>query len=73
MITCLTLQEHDDDDDDLNVFQKRFNPPPHNLCMCAIWTVTLGEKRRLRVFQNRLLRKIFGPKGDDVTGDKQIA
>jgi hypothetical protein len=29
----------------------------------------LREKRRLRVFENRVLRKIFGPKRDEVTGD----
>jgi hypothetical protein len=29
----------------------------------------LREKHRLRVFQNRVLRKIFGPKMDEVTGD----
>jgi hypothetical protein len=28
----------------------------------------LKEKRRLRVFENRLLRRIFGPKRDEVTG-----
>jgi len=31
------------------------------------------EKRKLRLFENRMLRKIFGPKRDEVTGDKQIA
>jgi hypothetical protein len=30
--------------------------------------VTLSEEHRLRVFDNRALRKIFGPKRDDVTG-----
>jgi hypothetical protein len=29
----------------------------------------LREKRRLRVFENRVLRRIFGCKGDDVTGE----
>jgi hypothetical protein len=28
----------------------------------------LREEHRLRVFENRVLRRIFGPKGDDVTG-----
>ena len=32
-------------------------------------SVTLGEKRRLRVFQNRVLRRVFGPKRDEVTGN----
>jgi len=30
--------------------------------------VTLREERRLRVFENRVLRRIFGPEKDDVTG-----
>jgi hypothetical protein len=29
----------------------------------------LGEERRLRVFENRVLRRIFGPKRDEVTGE----
>jgi hypothetical protein len=31
--------------------------------------LTLKEEHRLRVLENRVLRKIFGPKGDEVTGD----
>ena len=33
------------------------------------WSLTLREERRLSVFENRVLRRIFGPKGDDVTGE----
>jgi hypothetical protein len=33
------------------------------------WSVTLREEHRLRVFENRVLRGIFGPKGDEVTGE----
>jgi len=33
------------------------------------WSLTLREERRLRVFENRVLRKVFGPKRDDVTGE----
>jgi hypothetical protein len=36
---------------------------------CETWSLTLREERRLRVFENRLLRRIFGPKGDEVTGE----
>jgi hypothetical protein len=36
---------------------------------CETWSLTLREKRRLRVFENRLLRRIFGPKRDEVTGE----
>jgi hypothetical protein len=32
------------------------------------WSLTLREKHRLRVFENRVLRRIFGPKRDEVTG-----
>jgi hypothetical protein len=31
--------------------------------------VTLTEEHRLRVFENRVLRRIFGPRRDEVTGD----
>jgi len=34
---------------------------------CETWSLTLREKRRLRVFENRVLRKISGPKRDEVT------
>ena len=33
------------------------------------WSLTLREERRLRVFENRVLRAIFGPKRDEVTGE----
>jgi hypothetical protein len=36
---------------------------------CETWSLTLREERRLRVFENRALRRIFGPKRDDVTGE----
>jgi len=36
---------------------------------CATWSPTLREERRLRVFGNRVLRRIFGPKRDVVTGE----
>jgi hypothetical protein len=29
------------------------------------WSLTLGEEHRLRVFENRVLRRIFGPKGEE--------
>ena len=35
--------------------------------MCKTWSLTLKEKRRLRVFENRVLRRIFGPKWNEVT------
>jgi hypothetical protein len=36
---------------------------------CETWPLTLREERRLRVFENRVLRKVFGPKRDEVTGE----
>jgi hypothetical protein len=36
---------------------------------CETWLLTLREKGSLRVFQNRVLRRIFGPKRDEVTGE----
>jgi hypothetical protein len=36
---------------------------------CENWSLTLREERRLRVFENRVLRRIFGPKRDEVTGE----
>jgi hypothetical protein len=36
---------------------------------CETWYLTLREEHRLRVFENRLLRRIFGSKRDEVTGD----
>jgi hypothetical protein len=34
---------------------------------CETWSLTLREEDRLRVFENRVLRRIFGPKRDEVT------
>jgi hypothetical protein len=36
---------------------------------CETWPLTLREELRLRVFESRVLRKIFGPKMDEVTGE----
>ena len=32
---------------------------------CEAWSLTLSVERRLRVFENRILRRIFGPKSDE--------
>jgi hypothetical protein len=34
---------------------------------CETWSLTLRDERRLRVFENRVLRRVFGPKWDEVT------
>ena len=36
---------------------------------CETWSLTLREERRLRVFENRVLRRIFGPRRDEITGE----
>jgi hypothetical protein len=42
---------------------------PVVLYVCETWSLTLSEERRLRVLENRVLRKIFRPKRDEVTGE----
>jgi hypothetical protein len=39
------------------------------LYACETWSLTLREGLRLRVFENRVLRRIFGPQRDKVTGE----
>jgi len=39
------------------------------LCGCEIWCLTLREENRLRIFDNRVLRKVLRPKRDEVTGE----
>ena len=36
---------------------------------CETWSLTLREEHRLRVFEKRVLRRIFGPRRDGVTGE----
>jgi hypothetical protein len=36
---------------------------------CETWSLTLREENILRVFENRVLKRIFGPKKDEVTGE----
>jgi hypothetical protein len=36
---------------------------------CETWSLTLNEEHRLRVFENRVLRRMFGLKRDEVTGE----
>jgi hypothetical protein len=42
---------------------------PVVLYVCETWSLTLREERRLRVFENRVLRRVFGLKRDEVTGE----
>jgi hypothetical protein len=38
---------------------------------CETWSVTLREEHRLTVFENRVLRRIFGPNKHEVTGERR--
>ena len=38
-----------------------------------LWSLTLREERRLRVFENRVLGRLFGPKRNEVTGMEKAA
>jgi hypothetical protein len=40
----------------------------HVLYGCETWSLTLRKEQRLRVFENRVLRRIFGPKREEVVG-----
>jgi hypothetical protein len=42
---------------------------PVGLYGCETWPLTLRVERRLRLFENRVLRRVFGPKRDEVTGE----
>jgi len=42
---------------------------PVVLCGCETWSLTLREERKLRVFENMVLRRIFEPRRDEVTGE----
>jgi hypothetical protein len=40
---------------------------------CETWCVTLREEHRIRMFENRVLRKVFGPGRDEVTRMEEIS
>jgi len=40
---------------------------PFVLYGCETWSLTLREERRLKAFEKRVLRRIFGPKRDEIT------
>ena len=56
----------------LTVHQPTSQQDAHNEVVsygCETWSLTLREKCRLKVFENRVLRRIFGPKREEVTGE----
>ena len=42
---------------------------PVVLYICETWSLTFREEHRLRVFENKVLKKIFGAKRDEITGE----
>jgi len=36
---------------------------------CETWSLTLREERRMRVFETRMMRRMFGPKRDKIPGE----
>jgi hypothetical protein len=42
---------------------------PVGLYGCETWSLTLREERKLKVCENRVLKRVFGPKSDEVTGE----
>jgi len=42
---------------------------PFVLCGCETWSLTSRQEHRLRMFENRVLRRIFGPKRGEITGE----
>jgi hypothetical protein len=53
--------------ENINIKMYRTVILPVVLYGCETWSLTLREECRLRVFENNLLRRIFGPKMDEVT------
>jgi hypothetical protein len=45
---------------------------PLVLCGCDTWFLTLREEHRLKMFENRVLKKVFGSKMDEITGKETI-
>ena len=44
---------------------------PVVLYVCETWSMILREERKLRVFENMMLRRIFGPRRDGITGERR--
>ena len=55
--------------DNLKIKTYRIIILPVVLYGCETWSLTLKEERRLRVFENRMLRRIFGPAREEETGE----
>jgi hypothetical protein len=53
----------------INIIRYKTIISPMILYGCETWSLILREEHKLRVFKNRVLRRIFGQKRDEVTGD----
>jgi hypothetical protein len=53
----------------LKIKKYRTSVLPVVLYGCETWSLTLREERRIRMLENRVLRRILGPKRDEVTGE----
>jgi hypothetical protein len=63
----LTLNDLPSENIEIRIYKTKILPVvPYG---CETWSLTLREEHRLRVFENRVLRRIFGPTTDEVIGD----
>jgi hypothetical protein len=62
LVFQFTIQKFKDKDTELLFL-------PLVLYRCETWSLTLRKNSRLRVFENGVLRRIFGPKRDEITGE----
>ena len=53
----------------IKIYTRRTIMLPVVLYGCETWSLKLREELRLRVFENRVLRRVFEPKRDEVTGE----
>jgi hypothetical protein len=53
----------------IKIYVNRTTILPVGLFGCETWSLTLRDERSLKLFENRVLRRIFGPKRDEVTGE----
>jgi hypothetical protein len=53
----------------INIYIYRNIILPVVLYGCEAWSLNLREERRLKMFENRVLRRVFGPKREEVTGE----
>jgi len=67
-VSCFRPTNTPKDSDLLSTLVRTRNLPVV-LYGCRVWALTLTEERRLRVFENRVLRRIFGPLRDEVMGE----